>query len=226
MRRITYLMMLVFTTLHFAACEDDSDTQGAHSEGQDKMIGDWKYNQPYLEFKYATDTIRFGNFAIAEKEMKQLFLEMATEKMGNYFTGIEFVSNQQLLVKARNAAGKPLHIHAGYVKNEKLMEVSLDKDDIAAFMRERAAMIPAISFNYLLSGKELTVYLDKTYVRTLWETAPLKNKLSGLLADQMIPGFGEMEPTEQQKALQGIQMQVSAILNNIQTLKIGFVLTK
>ena len=38
MRRITYLMMLVFTTVHFAACEDDSDTQGAHSEGQDKMI--------------------------------------------------------------------------------------------------------------------------------------------------------------------------------------------
>ena len=149
-----------------------------------------------------------------------------SEKMGNYFTGIEFVSNQQLLVKARNAAGKPLYIHAGYVKNEKLMEVSLDKDDIAAFMRERAAMIPAISFNYLQSGKELTVYLDKTYVRTLWETAPLKNKLSGLLADRMIPGFREMEPTEQQKALQGIQMQVSAILNNIQTLKIGFVLTK
>lgn len=226
MKRMTYLMMLIFTAFYFTACENDSDSSGAPSAGKGDMTGDWKYSQPYFEFEYATDTIHFGNFAIAEKEIKQLFLEMATQKMGDYFTGIEFVSPQQLVVKARYASDKPLNIHAEYIKNEMLMEVSLDKEDMASFMGDKAAMIPAISFNYLQSEKELTIYFDKIYVRTLWETAQLKKMLSELLATKMIPGFQEMPQTEQQQALLGIQRQVSAVLNNIRTLKIGFVLTK
>lgn len=226
MKKMIYFMVMAFVAVSFIACDDENDTDGADGSTDGTYLAEWSYEKPYFEFEYDADTIRLGSYAIASKDFKQMFLGMASEKMGEYFTGIEFKTTNQLLIKARKASGESLELHAGYVKNDQLLEVTLDKEDMKALMGEKAAMIPPISFNYFQTGKEMTIFFDKVYVRTLWETAQLKNMLSGLIAVNMIPGFSEMEATQQQKVLQGIQQQISGILNNIQVLKIGFVLTK
>lgn len=217
MKKIAYLIILTVAAFSFTACEDNNN----ENEGTK-----WNYENPFFEFEYATDTISLGStMKISVDELKEKFLAMATSRMKDYFRGIDFYSADTLLIKAQMASGEPLEIHAHYTKNDRYIEVKLNPQDMAELMGEKAGMIPTISFSYFMEGKQMTIYFDEIYVQSLFENIKIQNMLLPMLARTMNPQFDTMPQEQQERMLAGLKAGISTILENIQTLKIGFVLT-
>lgn len=217
MKKITYLIILTVAAFSFTACDDDN---------KENESTKWNYEKPFFEFEYATDTISLGStMKISVDELKEKFLAMATSRMKDYFRGIDFYSADTLLIKAQMASGEPLEIHAHYTKNDRYIEVKLSPEDMAELMGEKAGIIPTISFSYFTEGKQMTIYFDEVYVQSLFENIKIQNMLLPMLARIMNPQYDKMTQQQQQKMLVGLKGGISAILDNIQTLKIGFVLT-
>lgn len=220
MKKIIYFLFLMTAIVNFIACDDD--------EKNDSTL--WNYTEPYFEFEYASDTISFGmpnqEMKFAVKELKTLFYFMAKEKMGDYFKGINFNSKDSLSILAQMASGDSFEIHAGYHQDDDFIEVSLNSQDMKALMGDKAALIPPISFRYFVKGEQMTIYFDEVYIQSIFENVQMQNMLLPMLAGMLNPGFGQMSEQAQQGMMRGLKQQISGILDNIQTLKIGFVLTR
>lgn len=220
MNKTICFLFIFLLTLGFAACEDT----------EKEFTADWKYEQPYFEFEYATDTVSFGtaghsmNYAV--KDIKRMFSVMAAEKMQNYFRGIEFYSADSLLIKARTANGIPFGIHAAYQKDARFIELKLNQQEMSSFPGNKAAMIPAISFGYFEQEHQMTLYLSEVYIQTIFENTKIQDMLLPMLAQQLNPGFSMMPEPARQAMLKGLKDQISSILDNIQTLKVGFILSR
>jgi len=221
MNKIAYLIFLTVATLSLVACDEDN------KENSGKV---WNYSKPFFEFEYATDTISLGTsgheFKIPVKDLKETFLRMASVKMQDYFRGIDFYSADNLLIKAQRATGEPMEIRAGYLKNDQYIEVRLNAEDMTALMGEKAAMIPAISFKYFEKNEEMTLYFDEVYVQSIFENVQIQHMLLPFIARSLNPQFDQMPATAQQGMLAALKQQISGVIDDIQSLKIGFVLSK
>lgn len=225
MKKIIYLVIGAVTAILSLVSCDKEDEQNVGIIGTN-----WNYTKPYFEFEYATDTIRIDmsgkTMKLAVKDLKQMFLEMAASKMQDYFEGIEFYSADSLLIKAKTGAEVPLQIQAGYLKNDKYIEVKLNQKDMSALMGDKAGLIPAISFRYFLEGQRMTIYFDEVYIQSIFENVQLQAMLLPMIGQALNPQFDQMPEQAQQAMLGEIKQQISTVLNGIQTLKIGFVLTR
>lgn len=220
MKRITYLFVALISAFAFVACEDNDN--GTHGMTQ------WEYSKPYFEFEYVMDTVKFGmpgqEMKYATQDLKTLFEMMAGEKMGDYFKGINFYSKDSLAIRAQMASGIPFEIHAAYLQDDHYIEVTLDSKSMAAIMGNKASLIPSISMHYFVKDQEMTIYLDEVYIQSIFENIQIQNMLIPLLARTLNPRFEQMPEKAQQGMMTVLKQQISGILDNIQTLKLGFVL--
>lgn len=222
MKRTLYYLLAVFTALCVISCDDDEKELPS-------LTGTWDYTRPYFEFEYASDSIVIEMYqgrkmAVAAEELKETFLRMATDKMQDYFQGIEVVSATNLQVLARMRTEKSFKIGAEYTQTAEFIEVTLNRDDMQQLMGEKAEMIPTVSFRYSLQNETLTLYFDEAYVRTIY--AMMENRLVPVIVDRMGIDFSRMPEGVRQMVIDGVKKQIPLILEKIIRLNIGFVLTK
>lgn len=221
MKKIIYFVLSAFAVLYLTAC-DDNDKENL------SLIGDWKYEKPYFEFEYTQDSVKIEMYqgkgmAIAVKDLKGMFLGMATEKMGAYFQGIKFETSSQLLINMSLGDGTPQSLHAGYKLSDDVIQATLNAEEMKALMGDKAAMIPAISFKYLQSGNQLTVYFDEAYIQTVYSM--MQDQIVPFIISAMGVDFSKVPPAQQEVMIKGIKGQIATVLDNIVKLRIGFVLS-
>lgn len=218
---IIYSITILFMALMGISCGDKEDTQP-------DIAGVWNYEKPHFVFDYAQDSISIvmdkgKKTSIAVTDLKNMFLEMATEKMKDYFTGLEFNPGNKLKVKMQMQNGAQGAIGADYIQRNDIIQVTLDTNDLKQMMPQGVApKIPAISFKYAATPDRMQMYFDKVYVQTLVLT------MMDQIVDMLIPimGMDQMPPTMLEQAKKGIKAQIPPILDNIVRLEIGFFLTR
>lgn len=220
MKRVIFLMITLMLVFYFTACEEY--TQGAD------LRKNWQYTAPHFDFKYPSDTIYFGSASnqmnMAVSDFKHMFLGMAGSKMGNYFKGIDIYSFDSLSIKAQRATGEPMHIRAAYFNDAHYIELELDKRMMGALMGAGASMIPTISFQYTLQEGNLILFFDEVYVQSIFENVQIQNRLVPMIARSLNPMYDRMPAPAQQAMAAGIQKQLSAIVDDFQEMKLGFIL--
>lgn len=220
MKNVIYLVLTAIAVLNLTSC-DDKNKDG------EKLLGSWKYEKPYFEFEYAQDSIVIEMYqgkkmAMAVEDVKGMFLGMASEKMGDYFKGIDFISEDQLVVNMTMASGDSSSLHATYKLSGELIQVKLSAEDMKELMGEKADMIPPFSFKYLQTGNQLTVYFDEVYIQTMYAT--MQEQIVPMIIKAMGVDINRLPEQAQAAMIQGIKMQITGILDNIDKLKVGFVL--
>lgn len=220
MKNVIYLVLTAIAVLNLTSCEDEN------KDGE-KLLGSWKYEKPYFEFEYAQDSIVIEMYqgkkmALAVEDVKGMFLGMASEKMGDYFKGIDFISEDQLVVNMAMASGDSSSLHATYKLSGELIEVKLNAEDMKELMGDKGAMIPTISFKYLQAGNQLTVYFDEVYIQTMYAT--MQDMIVPMIIKAMGVDFSKLPEQAQAAMIQGIKTQIAGILDNIDKLRVGFVL--
>ncbi len=219
MKKIIYSLCLLFSFFSLTSCDD---------EGQEPILtGKWNYTKPYFEFEYAQDSVTINmvnkKMSIGVDDLKTLFLAMAQEKMGDYFQGITFQENAQLIVHAQMKDEVSLPIHASYTQKDNLLVVVLDAEDMKNLAGEIAGMIPAISFKYVTTNNTLTLYLDQTYIHIIY--ASMESKIIPLIIQMMGIDFAQ-NPQLEQIIAAAVKDQIANIFENIRYLRIGFELEK
>lgn len=220
MKNVIYLVLTAIAVMNLTSC-DDKNKDG------EKLLGSWKYEKPYFEFEYAQDSIVIEMYqgkkmAMAVEDVKGMFLGMASEKMGDYFKGIDFISEDQLVVNMTMASGDSSSLHATYKLSGELIQVKLSTEDMKELMGEKADMIPPFSFKYLQTGNQLTVYFDEVYIQTMYAT--MQEQIVPMIIKAMGVDINRLPEQAQAAMIQGIKMQITGILDNIDKLKVGFVL--
>lgn len=220
MKNVIYLVLTAIAVLNLTSCEDEN------KDGE-KLLGSWKYEKPYFEFEYAQDSIVIEMYqgkkmAMAVEDVKGMFLGMASEKMGDYFKGIDFISEDQLVVNMAMASGDSSSLHATYKLSGELIEVKLNAEDMKELMGDKGAMIPTISFKYLQTGNQLTVYFDEVYIQTMYAT--MQDQIVPMIIKAMGVDINRLPEQAQTAMIQGIKVQITGILDNIDKLRVGFVL--
>lgn len=220
MKNVIYLVLTAIAVLNLTSCEDEN------KDGE-KLLGTWKYEKPYFEFEYAQDSIVIEMYqgkkmAMAVEDVKGMFLGMASEKMGDYFKGIDFISEDQVVVNMAMASGDSSSLHATYKLSGELIEVKLNAEDMKELMGDKGAMIPTISFKYLQTGNQLTVYFDEVYIQTMYAT--MQDQIVPMIIKAMGVDINRLPEQAQTAMIQGIKVQITGILDNIDKLRVGFVL--
>ncbi len=217
MKKIVYLLLLSVITCLVSCNKNDQDENPlANQYGS--------YEEPYFVFEYATDTIQMQDKKIAVEDFKKLFTAMAAEKMSAYFKGIHFGENQEMQIDIMKSDGTNSTVSAFYNLSDSYMQVTLSSDFIGSLSSKADMTIPSISFHYRLDGKRLSMYFDKSYVTVIY--AIMKDKLCRAIAGMMGMDLDLLPDSAQSAILKGIEQQIDAILNQVQKLEIGFVLTR
>lgn len=220
MKNVIYLVLTAIAVLNLTSCEDEN------KDGE-KLLGSWKYEKPYFEFEYAQDSIVIEMYqgkkmALAVEDVKGMFLGMASEKMGDYFKGIDFRSEDELVINMAMASGDSGTLRAAYKLSGELIQVKLNAEDMKELMGDKGAMIPTISFKYLQAGNQLTVYFDEVYIQTMYAT--MQDMIIPMIIKAMGVDINRLPEPAQTAMIQGIKTQIAGILDNIDKLKVGFVL--
>lgn len=219
--KIIYSIAILFIALMGISCDDKE-------KNEPDIAGAWNYEKPHFIFDYAQDSISIvmdkgkkKSFAVSD--FKNMFLGMASEKMKDYFTGIEFNPGNKLKIKMQMKNGDQGAIGADYIQRNDVIQVILDTNDLKQMMPQGVApKIPAISFKYTVSPDKMQMYFDKVYVQTL------VLMMMDQMVDMLIPmmGMDNMPPAVLEQAKKGIKAQIPPILDNILRLEIGFFLTR
>lgn len=86
--KLIYSLAILLMAFLGVSCDDKDDTSS--------IAGAWNYSTPHFIFEYAQDSVSITmaqgkKKSIAVDDLKATFLQMATEKMKDYFTGVEFI---------------------------------------------------------------------------------------------------------------------------------------
>lgn len=219
MKNVIYLVLTTIAVLNLTSCDDENkDSQ--------KLLGSWKYEKPYFEFEYAQDSIVIDmqgkKIPMAVEDVKGMFLGMAGEKMGDYFKGIDFISEDQLVINMAMASGDAGSLHAAYKLSGELIEVKLNAEDMKELIGDKGAMIPTISFKYMQTGNQLTVYFDEVYIQTMYAT--MQDMIVPMIIQAVVKDFSKLPEPAQTAMIQSFKTQITGILDNIIKLRVGFVL--
>lgn len=228
MKRIIYLMFIAATIFSLISCDDKKDENSF-------LLGKWTYEDPFFEFDYKQDSITIQMYqgkkiTLAIEDIKNMFQEMATDKMGAYFKGVDFGTSSELVINMAMSEGIAGSLRANYTTSSDIIQVKLNADDMKQFMGDKAAMIPAISFKYFQKGNTITLYFDETYIQSIYSNTKLQSQIIEMIIKAMGVDFSTMDPdrVESIKAAieKSIKDQISVILDNIIKLKVGFVLIR
>lgn len=222
MKKSIYLLLTVFLAFSVISCDDNE-------EKLPSLSGKWKYTQPYFEFDYASDSLVIEMYqgqkiVISVEELKEQFSRMATDKMKDYFKGIEIFSGEQLRILAQLQSSDTLSIHATYQQSHEFVQVTLDPEDMELLLGDKAGMIPPVSFRYSLQQEKLNMYFDEAYIRTIYSM--MENQLVPMIVSMMGIDFSRLPEGTEQIVIDGVKDQLSLILDKIIRLRIGFVLQK
>lgn len=222
MKKTVYYVFAALITLGVISCNEKD-------EALPSLTGMWNYTRPHFEFDYHSDSIaiemyRGKRIAIATADFKKTYLDMATEKMGSYFQGLEVLSADELRISAQRQTSVPLTIGAAYQQTDEFIQITLNREDMQQLAGENADMIPAVSFKYSLRNETLTLYLDAAYIRTIY--ARMEDRIVAMIVGQMDIDFSRLPAGTKEKVTEGVKKQIPSILDNIVRLEVGFVLTK
>lgn len=217
MKKLFYLVIIVFTVFSIVSCDDKEENTPA-------FVGmEGNYVKPHFEFEYPTDSITITmtqgkQTSFAVKDIKAMFMGMASEKMGAYFRGITFENDRNLTINMSMKDGGLDDLHARYIVTGEFIGVTLDSNEMKQLIGDKASMIPSISFQYILNGNQMTLFFDKVYIKTVY--ASMSDKIAAMIVSMM----GNVPESIKPMAIEGVKKQISGILNNIIKLEIGFVL--
>lgn len=220
MKKILYVLFGFCMAFCAISCNEEEDNAG------DNISGNWNYQSPYFVFEYAQDSIsivmdRGRKTSIAVEEVKNIFLRMAGEKMGDYFKGLTFDADNQLTIKMQMSDQSENTLHATWLKTSEFIQVTLDSTELKKMTNGAVSKIPSISFNYKMDVKGLQMYFDKDYITIIYAMMGdmLMNKV-------LLPAMG-MDPAQAPEAMkQMVEQQIQGILAQIKRLEIGFNLSR
>ena len=221
MRRIVYFIYILGTIWSTISCSDDLELSVVN--------GNWNYLKPYFEIEYATDSIvlemnQGQKMSIAVSDLREMFMGMAGQKMQAYFKGIEFISGEQLMLKARTAKGIPVNFPVSYRRTRELLQLTLDQKQMQGFLGETAANIPPVSLKYFTGNDQMTIYLDEVYLQVIYSM--MEENIITMMVEEIVPAFDRMPLNIQTKIKEGFTTQIRGIFDNMIRLQAGFVLTR
>lgn len=220
--KVIYSIVVLCLAFVGISCDDKNDNQP-------DITGAWNYESPHFIFDYAQDSVSIvmnqgKKMSIAVDDLKKIFLGMATEKMKDYFVGVEFNPGNKLKIKMLMQGGVQGTLGADYTVKENMIEVSLDTADLKQLTGGVAPKIPAISFKYTVTADKMQMYFDQVYVQTVI------SMMQAQLLDMIIPMLGidtsHMPSAALEEMKKQMKAQISGILDNIVRLEIGFNLTR
>lgn len=219
--KLIYSLAILFIAFMGFSCDDKDDKTP-------DIAGAWNYENPHFVFEYAQDSISVTmaqgkKKSIAVEDLKAIFLNMATEKMKDYFTGVEFNAGNQMKIKMQLKDGAESSLKATYIQSDDVIGVTLDADDLQA-LTGTSMQIPSISFKYTVSQDHLLMYFDQVYVQTV--VSMMQNKIVDMLLPIMGVDVSQLPESVVNQIKEGIKAQIPVILDNIIRLEIGFNLTR
>lgn len=220
-RKVLYSMVVLWLAFMGISCDDKKDEQP-------DISGAWNYESPHFILDYAQDSVSFGMpgkmMSMAVTDLKDTFLEMATEKMKDYFVGVELNSGGKMKIKMQMQGGVQGTLGADYQLKENMIAVSLDTNDLKQLTGGVAPKIPTISFKYTVTADKMQMYFDQVYVQTV--ISMMQEQLINMIIPMLGVDTSHMPPVALEAMKTEMKKQISGILDNIVRLEIGFNLTR
>ena len=218
--KLIYSLAILLMAFLSVSCDKDDKTSD--------IAGAWNYSTPHFIFEYAQDSVSITmaqgkKKSIAVDDLKATFLQMATEKMKDYFTGVEFNSGNQMKIKMQLKDGAQSSLKATYIQTEYVIGVELDADDMKE-LTGTSMQIPPLSFKYKVSNDQLLMYFDQVYIHSI--VSMMQDKIVDMIIPMMGVDVSQLPESAVNQMKESIKSQISVILNNIVRLEIGFNLTR
>ena len=218
--KLIYSLAILLMAFLGVSCDDKDDTSS--------IAGAWNYSTPHFIFEYAQDSVSITmaqgkKKSIAVDDLKATFLQMATEKMKDYFTGVEFNSGNQMKIKMQLKDGAQSSLKASYIQAESVIGVELDADDMKE-LTGTSMQIPPLSFKYKVNNDQLLMYFDQVYLHSL--VSMMQDKIVDIIIPIMGVDVSQLPESAVNQMKESIKSQISVIFNNIIRLEIGFNLTR
>lgn len=218
--KLIYSLAILLMAFLGVSCDDKDDTSS--------IAGAWNYSTPHFIFEYAQDSVSITmaqgkKKSIAVDDLKATFLQMATEKMKDYFTGVEFNSGNQMKIKMQLKDGAQSSLKASYIQAESVIGVELDADDMKE-LTGTSMQIPPLSFKYKVNNDQLLMYFDQVYLHSL--VSMMQDKIVDMIIPIMGVDVSQLPESAVNQMKESIKSQISVIFNNIIRLEIGFNLTR
>lgn len=218
--KLIYSLAILLMAFLGVSCDDKDDASS--------IAGAWNYSTPHFIFEYAQDSVSITmaqgkKKSIAVDDLKATFLQMATEKMKDYFTGVEFNSGNQMKIKMQLKDGAQSSLKASYIQAESVIGVELDADDMKE-LTGTSMQIPPLSFKYKVNNDQLLMYFDQVYLHSL--VSMMQDKIVDMIIPMMGVDVSQLPESAVNQMKESIKSQISVIFNNIIRLEIGFNLTR
>ena len=218
--KLIYSLAILLMAFLGVSCDDKDDASS--------IAGAWNYSTPHFIFEYAQDSVSITmaqgkKKSIAVDDLKATFLQMATEKMKDYFTGVEFNSGNQMKIKMQLKDGAQSSLKASYIQAESIIGVELDADDMKE-LTGTSMQIPPLSFKYKVNNDQLLMYFDQVYLHSL--VSMMQDKIVDMIIPMMGVDVSQLPESAVNQMKESIKSQISVIFNNIIRLEIGFNLTR
>lgn len=218
--KLIYSLAILLMAFLGVSCDDKDDTSS--------IAGAWNYSTPHFIFEYAQDSVSITmaqgkKKSIAVDDLKATFLQMATEKMKDYFTGVEFNSGNQMKIKMQLKDGAQSSLKASYIQAESIIGVELDADDMKELIGT-SMQIPPLSFKYKVNNDQLLMYFEQVYLHSL--VSMMQDKIVDMIIPMMGVDVSQLPESAVNQMKESIKSQISVIFNNIIRLEIGFNLTR
>ena len=218
--KLIYSLAILLMAFLSVSCDDKDDTSS--------IAGAWNYSTPHFIFEYAQDSVSITmaqgkKKSFAVDDLKATFLQMATEKMKDYFTGVEFNSGNQMKIKMQLKDGAQSSLKASYIQAESVIGVELDADDMKE-LTGTSMQIPPLSFKYKVNNDQLLMYFEQVYLHSL--VSMMQDKIVDMIIPIMGVDVSQLPESAVNQMKESIKSQISVIFNNIIRLEIGFNLTR
>lgn len=217
--KLIYSLAILFMAFMGVSCDDNDDKTP-------DIAGAWNYGTPHFVFEYAQDSVSIIMQGKKESksvdDLKSIFLDMATEKMKDYFTGVEFNSGNQMKIKMQMKGGAQSSLKAAYIQTDDVIGVTLDTNDLKQ-ITGTSMQIPSISFKYTVNHDQMLMYFDQVYVQTV--ISMMQDKIIDMIIPMMVD-VSKIPEAALNKMKESIKLQIPGILDNIIRLEIGFNLTR
>ena len=222
--KLTSIISILSLLFVIVSCNDNK-------EPEPFLQGTWAYKAPYFVFEYSEENIdvNWGGQTLQFKpeELTTMFKSMAGTKMGEYFVGIQFVSESEMNINMKFKDQTQKTLKATYETEGTKLGILLDKESLKE-ITGKELNIPQLSFDYKIINNQLTAYLNWSYLKGFLNTP----YVSGML-DQLFPTLAATLLKDQwqfmpEQAQQAVVNQLKQIFNEVKSktedLEIGVVM--
>lgn len=212
---IRFIVVAFVVVLGFSCSDDDSNISS--------LSGKWSYTDPYMVFDYEKPTVDFtmgsaGSRSFTPKQVIDYYMVFGGEKMKNYFTGVNFRADNQLMIYMKKANNVQDSLKARYRLSGDLVGISIDTADLRRVSGMRIPPLE-ISFHYSQSGDNMMLYIGKEYLELLVRTQ--MDMILNMALPQFIPNYDRIPPVGQAAMKASFKNQINVILENTTRLEVG-----